>query len=92
MARGDLTDEQWAALELLLPTGKKSGRPPRWTGRQLIDGIRFRVRTGIPWRDVPEKYGPWGRAYDLFRRWQRNGTRPSTSGCDQAAQDGEHAS
>lgn len=35
----------------------------RW---QLIDGMRFRVRTGIPWRDMPEQYGPWGRAYDLF--------------------------
>ncbi|MFF3547644.1 IS5 family transposase [Streptomyces platensis] len=74
MARGDLTDEQWAVLETLLPKGKKPGRPPTWTRRQLIDGIRFRVRTGIPWRDMPEKYGPWGRAYDLFRRWQRNGT------------------
>ncbi|WP_443068083.1 IS5 family transposase [Streptomyces sp. NBC_01356] len=74
MARGDLTDEQWAVLELLLPKGKKPGRPPIWTRRQLIDGIRFRVRTGIPWRDMPAEYGPWGRAYDLFRRWQRNGT------------------
>jgi transposase len=42
-------------VELLLPKGKKPGRPPRWTRRQLIDGIRFRVRTGIPWRDMPEK-------------------------------------
>ncbi|MGW2354900.1 IS5 family transposase [Actinacidiphila glaucinigra] len=74
MARGDLTDEQWAVLEPLLPRGKKAGRPVIWTRRQLIDGIRFRVRTGIPWRDVPEQYGPWGRAYDLFRRWQRDGT------------------
>ncbi|MFF9870071.1 transposase [Streptomyces sp. NPDC013953] len=41
---------------------------------QLIDGIRFRVRTGIPWPDLPAEYWPWGRAYDLFRRWQRDGT------------------
>ncbi|MFE4757530.1 IS5 family transposase [Streptomyces mirabilis] len=74
MARGDLTDEQWAVLESLLPKGKKSGRPPIWTRRQLIDGIRFRVRTGIPWRDVPTEYGLWGRVHDLFRRWQRDGT------------------
>ncbi|WP_247694439.1 transposase [Streptomyces sp. B93] len=39
----------------------------------MIDGIRFRVRTGVPWRDVPVAYGPWSRVYDLFRRWQRNG-------------------
>lgn len=71
MARGDLTDEQWAVLEPLLPKGTKAGRPPVWPRRQLIDGIRFRVRTGIPWRDVPEQYGPWARVYDLFRRWQR---------------------
>ncbi|MFF3256257.1 transposase [Actinacidiphila glaucinigra] len=74
MARGDLTDEQWALLEPLLPVRKKVGRPATWTRRQLIDGIRFQVRTGVPWRDVPERYGPWGRVYDLFRRWQRDGT------------------
>ncbi|MFF3782409.1 IS5 family transposase [Streptomyces sp. NPDC001933] len=75
MGRGDLTDEQWAVLEPLLPKGMKAGRPSVWPRRQLIDGIRFRVRTGVPWRDVPVQYGPWGRVYDLFRRWQRNGTR-----------------
>ncbi|MEU4587235.1 IS5 family transposase [Kitasatospora aureofaciens] len=74
MARGDLTDGQWARLELLLPTGKKPGRPRTWTRRQLIDGIRWRTRAGTPWRDVPERYGPWDRVYDLFRRWQRDGT------------------
>ncbi|MEE1809056.1 IS5 family transposase [Streptomyces sp. BE133] len=74
MARGDLTDTQWVRLEPLLPMGKKPGRPPIWTRRQLIDGIRWRTRTGTPWRDVPERYGPWGRVYDLFRRWQRDGT------------------
>jgi hypothetical protein len=40
VGRGDLTAAQWAALEDLLPVGKKLGRPPRWTKRQLIDGIR----------------------------------------------------
>ncbi len=74
MGRGDLTDEQWATLKPLLPRGIRSGRPPVWPRRQLIDGIRFRVRTGVPWRDVPVEYGPWSRIYDLFRRWQRNGT------------------
>ncbi|WP_245238339.1 transposase [Streptomyces roseochromogenus] len=50
-----------------------AGRPPVWSWRQLIDGIRFRVRTGVPWRDVPVEYGPWGRICALFRRWQRDG-------------------
>ncbi|MFJ4851745.1 MULTISPECIES: transposase [unclassified Streptomyces] len=38
---------------------KKAGRPATWTRRQLIDGIQLRVRTSIPWRDVPGQYGPW---------------------------------
>jgi transposase len=74
VTRGDLTDAQWAVLEPLLPKGKKPGRPPTWARRRLIDGLRLRVRTGIPWRDIPAEYGPWGRVYDLFRRWQRDGT------------------
>ncbi|WP_240805123.1 transposase [Streptomyces sp. A1547] len=59
--------------------GDEGGRPPVWSRRPLIDGIRFRVRTGVPWRDVPVEYGPWVRGCDLFRRWQRNGTWPSGS-------------
>nr|WP_233290481.1 IS5 family transposase [Kitasatospora sp. MBT66] len=74
MGRGDLANGQWERLEPLLPVGKKPGRPRTWTRRQLIDGIRWRTRTGAPWRDLPERYGPWDRAYDLFRRWQRDGT------------------
>lgn len=72
--RADLTDALWAVLEPLLPIGKKPGRPPKWSKRQLIDGIRWRVRAGAPWRDVPPRYGPWQTVYGLFRRWQRNGT------------------
>jgi transposase len=48
MGRGDLTNQQWARLEPLLPTGKKAGRPPTWSKRQLINGIRWRTRTGAP--------------------------------------------
>ncbi|MGW2150501.1 IS5 family transposase [Nonomuraea bangladeshensis] len=60
-------------LEPLLPVGRKAGRPPLWAKRKLIDGIRWRLRTGAPWRDVPERYGPWQTVYGLFRRWQREG-------------------
>jgi transposase len=72
-ARHDLTDEQWAILAPLLPVGKKPGRRPKWTRRQLIDGIRFRTRVGCPWRDVPERYGTWQTIYGLFRSWQLRG-------------------
>jgi transposase len=74
--RADLTDAQWAVLEPLLPRGRKPGRPPTRTKRQLINGIRWRARAGAPWRDVPAGYGPWRTVYGLFRRWQRDGTWP----------------
>lgn len=73
-ARADLTDLQWEMLEPLLPERRKPGRPPKWTRRQLIDGIRWRIRAGTPWRDVPVCYGPWESVYGLFRCWQRNGS------------------
>nr|WP_223297587.1 IS5 family transposase [Catenulispora acidiphila] len=58
----------------MLPCGKKPGRPPVWSKRQLINGIRWRTRTGAPWRDVPARYGEWETVYGLLRRWQRDGT------------------
>jgi transposase len=72
-ARKDLTDRQWRILQPLLPKGKRPGRPPKWSRRQLLDGIRWRTRVGAPWRDVPERYGHWQSIYSLFRRWQLDG-------------------
>lgn len=61
-------------LDPLLPKGVKPGRPPVHSKRQLINGIRFQTRTGIPWRDLAERSGPWETVYGLVRRWQRDGT------------------
>ena len=72
--RFDLTDGQWALLAPLLPVGVGLGRPRKWPLRRLIDGIRWRIRVGSPWRDVPADYGPWESVYGLFRRWQLDGT------------------
>jgi transposase len=72
--RHDLTDAQWAVLAPLLPAVSVLGRPPKWPRRQLIDGMRWRIRVGSPWRDVPAEYAPWQTIYGLFRRWQRDGT------------------
>ncbi|WP_267882487.1 transposase [Streptomyces mutomycini] len=71
MGREDLPDDQWAVLEPLLLVSVL-GRPSLGR-RRLIDGIRRRVRTGTPWRDLPPEYGPWQTVYGLFRRWQRDG-------------------
>ncbi|MEU4898989.1 IS5 family transposase [Streptomyces sp. NPDC044780] len=71
MLRGDLSDEQWSVLKSLLPAVGVSRRQPGC--RRLVDGVRWRVRTGVPWRDLPVEYGPWQTVYGLFRRWQRRG-------------------
>ncbi|MEV0919442.1 IS5 family transposase [Streptomyces sp. NPDC049967] len=71
MGRGDLSDEQWLVLDSLLPVAGVSRRSA--SRRMLVDGVRWRVRTGVPWRDLPREYGPWQAVYGLFRRWQRQG-------------------
>ena len=75
-ARRDLTERQWQILAPLIPDGKggkRPGRPPKYSRRQLLDGIRWRDRVGAPWRDVPERYGHWQSIYGMFRCWQRAG-------------------
>lgn len=70
--RHELTDAAWAVLEPLLPT-RSAGRP--WHDhRQVINGILWVMATGVPWRDAPERYGPWQTLYDRFARWTRDGT------------------
>lgn len=58
-------------IESLLPVASL-GRPARNLRRQ-VDGIRHRTRAGCPWRDVPDRYGPWSSLYRVFRRYQRDG-------------------
>ncbi|MCZ0992209.1 IS5 family transposase [Streptomyces noursei] len=73
MGRGDLSDAEWARLKLHLP--RNVGRGGRWKcHRRVINGILFRLRTGIPWRDLPARFGKWQTAYDRHRRWSADGT------------------
>jgi transposase len=71
--RGELTDGAWAQIEPLLPA--VDGRGRRWRDhRQVINGILWRLRTGSPWRDVPERYGPWQTCHERWKRWDEDGT------------------
>ena len=73
VGRGELTDTAWAAIAPLLPSDGRRGRP--WADhRKVIYGILWKVRTGAPWRDLPERYGPWQTCCDRFVRWRRDGT------------------
>jgi transposase len=71
--RHGLTDEEWARLAPLLPPERgRTGRPNK-AHRQLVNGILWRLGTGAPWRDLPERYGPWQSVYTRFRRWRLAG-------------------
>jgi len=70
--RHDLTDEQWARLEPLLPQPHRTGRPAH-DHRTMLNGILWIVRSGAPWRDLPTDYGPWATVYSRFRRWRKAG-------------------
>lgn len=73
MGRGDLTNAEWERLAPLLPAGGKRGG--RWSDhRTVINAVLYRTRTGVPWRDLPERYGCWITAYKRHRRWSADGT------------------
>ena len=73
MKRHELTDEQWALVDPLIPRSKaRTGCPPKET-RLMLDGIFWILCAGAPWRDLPERFGPWQTVYDHFSKWRRNG-------------------
>ncbi|UQS23127.1 IS5 family transposase [Amycolatopsis thermalba] len=73
MGRGEVTDRAWAWIEPLLPP--VSGRGRRWRDhRQVLNAILWKLRTGAPWRDLPERYGPWKTAHERLRLWTADGT------------------
>jgi transposase len=91
MTRGDLTNRQWERLHPLLPPQKpKTGRPAH-DQRTIINGIWWILRTGAPWRDLPERDGPWRTVASRFYRWQRAGiwTRRLAAVHAQADADGQ---
>jgi transposase len=73
MSRTDLSEQQWQALKPHLPENPKRGHDYR-DHRQVINGILWRLKNGAPWREIPERYGPWQTCWDRFTRWERDGT------------------
>ena len=73
MRRGDLTDNQWELLEPHLPPQKPERGRPNADHRRIVNGMLWIDRTGAPWRDLPECYGPWRTVASRFYRWRRDG-------------------
>lgn len=73
MVRHQLTDEQWNLIADVFPPPAKTGRPQR-DRREILDAIFWILRTGSPWRDLPQEYHPWKTVWDLFDQWNADGT------------------
>ena len=71
MARYDLSEAEWRIVEPLLPPGGRG--PVRTDDRRVVNGIFYVLRTGSPWRDLPERYGGYTTVYNRFNRWARRG-------------------
>ena len=71
MARYDLTDFEWSVIEPLLPMDRRGPKPKN--NRQILNGIFYILRAGCPWRDLPERYGPYTTVYNRYNRWAKQG-------------------
>ena len=69
--RYEITDFEWSIIEPLLPN--KPRGVPRADDRKVLNGIYWRLRSGSPWDEIPERYGPYTTCYNRFVRWARIG-------------------
>lgn len=85
--RYELTDREWSIIEPLLPN--KPRGVPRVDDRRVLNGILWRFRTGSPWAEVPERYGPSTTCYNRFVRWRKAGVWDRLLAAVSAAFEGE---
>jgi len=70
--RHELSDDGWESVKRLLPEQARTGRP-RKDDRLVLNGMLWILRTGAPWRDLPDRYGSWSTVYGRFRSWRARG-------------------
>ena len=71
----DLTDAQWEILRSVLTDPRREdgkGRPPR-DAREVLNGVLWILRTGAPWKDLPDRYPPYQTCHRRFQQWQQDG-------------------
>lgn len=73
MGRGDVSDEEWSIIGVLLPAERGRKARPSHDNRRFLNGMLHVLRVGCPWRDMHERYGKWNSVYLRFRRWAEQG-------------------
>jgi transposase len=71
-----LSDKEWEIIEPLLPNKKKT-RPPRWSKRQIVDGIFYQLKNGCNWCDLPKDLPPYSTVFWHYKQWRSNGVLES---------------
>lgn len=72
MVRKQLDERQWAKIEAVPASARGAGRPAKDT-RKFLEAVLWWRRTGVPWRDLPEEFGPWKTVFNRFDRWSKAG-------------------
>ena len=70
----DLSEAEWRILEPLVPAPKPGGRPALHSRREIVNAIRYVLRSGGSWRLLPHDFPPWQSVYHYFRLWRLDGT------------------
>ncbi len=70
--RSQLSDEQWDKVQQILDRDRGRGRPGK-NNRRFIEAVLWWRRTGIPWRDLPDEFGPWKTVFNRFDNWSKKG-------------------
>jgi transposase len=82
-----LSDSEWARIEPLLPSSAGRRGHPFRDHRQVVEGIVYRLRVGMPWRELPAEFGPWQTVWKRHRRFCTDGTLSQILGCLQSEAD-----
>ena len=72
MIRLAMDDRQWGKVEAILRGERRAGRPAK-DDRKFVEAVLWWRRTGVPWRDLPDVFGPWKTVFNRFDRWSKAG-------------------
>ena len=72
-SRYALRDDQWERIAPLLPGRAETRGVTAQDNRLFVEAVLYRYRSGIPWRDLPERFGHWKNVHRRFSRWAKNG-------------------
>src|SRR6218665_1478115 len=72
LRRHEIKDQNWERIQDLLPPENTGEGRPSKPNRVMLNGILWKVKTGAPWRDLPERFGPWKTVYSRFRLWRKD--------------------